>query len=118
MSRAAWTLMHEDMALEPREHGRLVARREGEGDQAIVAQRLHRVYWKGRRFSRQRGRIIAVDDVSFAVPRGTIFGLLGPNGAGKTTTIKMLSTLLIPTSGTAMIGGTTSCVTSAWCAVN
>jgi len=103
MRRAVGTLMHEDMVLEPQEHGRLVARREG--DYAIVAQRLHRVYWKGRRFSRQRGRIIAVDDVSFAVPRGTIFGLLGPNGAGKTTTIKMLSTLLIPTRGTATIGG-------------
>lgn len=103
MRRAAGTLMHEDMTLEPQEHERFVARREG--NHAIVAQRLHRVYWKGRRFSRQRGRIIAVDDVSFAVPRGTIFGLLGPNGAGKTTTIKMLSTLLIPTHGTATIGG-------------
>jgi len=92
-------LPREDRALEPWEHERL------EGDQAIVAQRLHRVYWTGRRFSRQRRRIIAVDDVSFTVPRGTIFGLLGPNGAGKTTTIKMLSTLLIPTRGTAAVGG-------------
>ncbi len=74
-------------------------------DAAIVADRLRRVYTKrGRLFSRP-GVTVAVDEVSFSVPRGTIFGLLGPNGAGKTTTIKMLSTLLIPTSGTATVGG-------------
>ncbi|MDP9383196.1 MAG: ATP-binding cassette domain-containing protein [Chloroflexota bacterium] len=72
---------------------------------AIHAKRLHRVYRKGRRFSRHRGSVVAVEDISFGVPRGTIFGMLGPNGAGKTTTIKMLSTLLIPTSGTATVGG-------------
>ena len=48
---------------------------------------------------------IAVRDVSFNVRKGEIFGLLGPNGAGKTTTIKMLSTLLIPTSGSVVILG-------------
>ncbi len=47
----------------------------------------------------------AVDDVSFAVSRGEIFGLLGPNGAGKTTTIGILTTAIVPTSGTAAIGG-------------
>ncbi len=47
----------------------------------------------------------AVDDVSFTVPKGEIFGLLGPNGAGKTTTIKMLCTLIAPTSGDAFISG-------------
>lgn len=47
----------------------------------------------------------AVDKISFAVPAGSIFGLLGPNGAGKSTTIKMLTTLLPPTSGTAKIFG-------------
>ncbi|GAC1325311.1 MAG: daunorubicin resistance protein DrrA family ABC transporter ATP-binding protein [Chloroflexota bacterium] len=72
---------------------------------AISAQRLHRVYHSGRRFSRNRKRIVAVEDISFTVPTGTIFGMLGPNGAGKTTTIKMLSTLLIPSSGTATVGG-------------
>jgi len=45
----------------------------------------------------------AVDDVSFTVQRGEIFGLLGPNGAGKTTTIGILTTSVIPTSGTARI---------------
>jgi ABC-2 type transport system ATP-binding protein len=74
-------------------------------DQAIVADHLHRVYAKGRRWFRTTGQIVAVDDISFAVPTGTIFGLLGPNGAGKTTTIKMLSTLLLPTSGSAAIDG-------------
>ncbi len=51
------------------------------------------------------GDLIAVDDVSFAVEEGTIFGFLGPNGAGKTTTINILCTLLAPTSGTASING-------------
>jgi ABC-2 type transport system ATP-binding protein len=49
--------------------------------------------------------ITAVDDISFDVAKGEIFGFLGPNGAGKTTTIKMLTTLLEPTSGTLLING-------------
>jgi ABC-type multidrug transport system ATPase subunit len=72
---------------------------------AIVAAGLHRVYEAGRRPFAPCRRTVAVEEVSFAVPSGTIFGLLGPNGAGKTTTIKMLSTLLIPTGGTATVGG-------------
>lgn len=55
--------------------------------------------------SRSFGTIEAVQQVSFAVAPGEFFGLLGPNGAGKTTTIKILSTLLEPSSGTARIGG-------------
>lgn len=47
----------------------------------------------------------AVDAISFSVPAGTVFGLLGPNGAGKSTTIKMLTTLLPPTLGTARVAG-------------
>ncbi|MCK5504600.1 MAG: ATP-binding cassette domain-containing protein [Thermodesulfovibrionia bacterium] len=51
------------------------------------------------------GSITAVNDVSFEVEEGTIFGFLGPNGAGKTTTINILCTLLSPTSGSASISG-------------
>ena len=51
------------------------------------------------------GNFMAVDCVSFAVERGTIFGFLGPNGAGKTTTIRVLLGLLKPTSGTATVLG-------------
>jgi ABC-2 type transport system ATP-binding protein len=50
-------------------------------------------------------RVQAVDGISFEVEEGDIFGFIGPNGAGKTTTIKILATLLLPTSGTASIGG-------------
>src|SRR3984885_7452641 len=51
------------------------------------------------------GEFAAVDNISFDVARGEIFAFLGPNGAGKTTTIKMLTTLLTPTSGTLEIDG-------------
>jgi ABC-2 type transport system ATP-binding protein len=51
------------------------------------------------------GELTAVNDVSFAVNRGEIFAFLGPNGAGKTTTIKMLTTLLTPTSGRIEVAG-------------
>jgi ABC-2 type transport system ATP-binding protein len=51
------------------------------------------------------GRVKAVDNISFGVREGEIFGFLGPNGAGKSTTIKILTTLLRPTSGTALVVG-------------
>ncbi len=51
------------------------------------------------------GDLTAVDSVSFEVPKGSTFAFLGPNGAGKTTTIKMLTTLLRPTSGSIVLNG-------------
>jgi len=54
---------------------------------------------------KKRGVIRAVDDVSFTCQPGRIYGLLGANGAGKTTTLRLLATLLQPTSGTAMVAG-------------
>jgi len=58
-----------------------------------------------RHLSRRFGNFVAVNDVSFDVRAGEIFGFLGSNGAGKSTTIRMLCGLLRPTSGTAMVGG-------------
>ncbi len=58
-----------------------------------------------RTFGPKNDEKIAVDGISFEVKKGEIFGILGPNGAGKTTTIKMLSTLLLPTSGKAIVLG-------------
>ncbi|GAA4396666.1 daunorubicin resistance protein DrrA family ABC transporter ATP-binding protein [Fodinibacter luteus] len=49
--------------------------------------------------------VTAVDGVSLSVPEGTVFSMLGPNGAGKTTTVRMLTTLSVPTSGTARVAG-------------
>ena len=51
------------------------------------------------------GNIIAVDNITFEVEEGEIFGLVGPNGAGKTTTLRILATLLKPTSGTVKVFG-------------
>jgi ABC-2 type transport system ATP-binding protein len=54
---------------------------------------------------RTKTKVVAVKDVSFEIEYGELFGLVGPNGAGKTTTIKLLNTMLIPTSGTATVLG-------------
>jgi ABC-2 type transport system ATP-binding protein len=62
---------------------------------AIEVQHLTRTY----------GRVRAVDDITFAVEAGELFGFLGPNGAGKTTTIRMLTGQLRPTSGQAWVAG-------------
>ncbi len=64
---------------------------------AVVVDRLVKRYPKGR--------VAAVDDLSFSVERGEVFGLLGPNGAGKTTTIGVLTTRVMPTGGHAYVAG-------------
>jgi ABC-2 type transport system ATP-binding protein len=58
-----------------------------------------------RGLTKRFGDFTAVDQISFTVEGGEIFGLLGPNGAGKSTLIRMLTTLIPPTSGTALVGG-------------
>ncbi len=73
---------------------------------AIEVQHLKRVYRAQIGvFRRSIKEVVAVEDVSFEVGAGELFGLLGPNGAGKTTTVKVLTTLLIPTTGTATVMG-------------
>jgi ABC-2 type transport system ATP-binding protein len=57
------------------------------------------------RLKKDFGNFTAVDEVSFSIRKGEIFGFLGPNGAGKSTTIRMLCGLLLPTSGKASVGG-------------
>jgi ABC-2 type transport system ATP-binding protein len=67
---------------------------------ALEVEHLVKVYT-----SRGKPSVRAVDDMSFTVPQGTVFGLLGPNGAGKSTLLRVLSTLTRPTEGTAKILG-------------
>jgi len=69
-------------------------------DPALQVDDLVKVYRR-----RNAAALRAVDGLSFEVPRGAIFGLLGPNGAGKTTTLKILNTLIAPTSGHATVLG-------------
>jgi ABC-2 type transport system ATP-binding protein len=65
-------------------------------EQAIEAQSLVKSYPKG---------VTALDELSFTVAPGSVFGLLGPNGAGKSTAVKILTTLATPDSGTAIVAG-------------
>lgn len=60
---------------------------------------------KVENLSKVFGKLKAVDNVSFEVKIGEIFGFVGPNGAGKTTTINILTTLMKPTSGKAVVSG-------------
>ncbi|MHA1400808.1 MAG: ABC transporter ATP-binding protein [Candidatus Heimdallarchaeaceae archaeon] len=74
----------------------------------IEVQNISKIYRKKRRkglFKREISKVEALKNVSFSVEEGEIFSLLGPNGAGKTTLIKILTTLLLPTSGKAKVLG-------------
>lgn len=78
----------------------------GASGKAIVAEHLCKVFDTTKGFVRRtKTHVVAVKDISFEVGYGELFGIVGPNGAGKTTTIKMLTTMLIPTSGKAFILG-------------
>ncbi|MFC5369051.1 ABC transporter ATP-binding protein [Salinirubrum litoreum] len=59
-----------------------------------------------RGLTKRFGDHVAVDGLDLSIPRGSVYGFLGPNGAGKTTTMRMLTTLLPPSAGTATIAGT------------
>jgi ABC-2 type transport system ATP-binding protein len=75
-------------------------------DPAIVARQLRKTYTTTRGvFRRERVDQTALQGVDISIARGELFGLLGPNGAGKTTMVKIFTTLLLPTSGTAAIAG-------------
>ena len=67
----------------------------GDGHAMIELRRLHRFF----------GATRAVDDVSFEVGKGQVFGFIGPNGAGKTTSMRILATLDLPTAGDALVDG-------------
>jgi sodium transport system ATP-binding protein len=69
-------------------------------NEPVVVRNLRKTF-----YDEGRGEVKAVDSVSFECREGEIFGLLGANGAGKTTTLRMLSTILVPTSGSATIMG-------------
>jgi ABC-2 type transport system ATP-binding protein len=73
---------------------------------AVEVEHLKRIFKTNIGIIRRKTKeVLAVDDISFEITPGELFGLLGPNGAGKTTTVKMLTTLLIPTAGTARVFG-------------
>jgi ABC-2 type transport system ATP-binding protein len=73
---------------------------------SILAQDLGRIYKiRGPKRKDDPKEVIALEGVNLSVPHGELFGLLGPNGAGKTTLIKILTTLLLPTSGSAQVEG-------------
>ncbi len=71
----------------------------GESKVTVEAENLR------REFDSKQGKVVALDGISVQVKEGEIFGVLGPNGAGKTTMVRILSTLLLPTTGTARVMG-------------
>src|SRR5688572_27156868 len=81
-------------------------------ESAVLAENLGKTFIKRRSLREtvahpwsKATRVIALQDVTFQAARGEIFGLHGPNGAGKTTLLKILSCLILPTTGRAVVGG-------------
>jgi ABC-type multidrug transport system ATPase subunit len=76
-------------------------------ESAATTQRLCKVYdaVEGYRRQARKPKVTAVDDITLSVNKGELFGLLGSNGAGKTTLVKILCTLIIPSSGAATVAG-------------
>ena len=83
----------------------MTSRKPSTGTATLIAPMIHVQHLTKTYEDLQRGRFHAVDGVTFTVRKGEIFGLLGPNGAGKTTVLRMLSTILTPTSGIATVAG-------------
>src|SRR5947207_14051592 len=69
-------------------------------NEPVVVRNLRKTF-----YDEGRGEVKAVDSINFECHEGEVFGLLGANGAGKTTTLRMLSTILVPTSGRATLMG-------------
>jgi ABC-2 type transport system ATP-binding protein len=71
----------------------------------LIAEEKYMIETEGLTKIYEKARILANDNISLRIGKGKVFALLGPNGAGKTTLIKILSTLVLPTSGTAKVNG-------------
>ncbi len=71
---------------------------------AVECENLGRVYSSRNALGKKR-KTVALEGLSLTIPKGIVFGVLGPNGAGKTTLVRILSTLLTPTSGSARVAG-------------
>jgi ABC-2 type transport system ATP-binding protein len=72
---------------------------------AVVVEGLRREFHSGKGLRKRGAPVVALDGVTLTIPSGEVVGLLGPNGAGKTTLVKILSTVLLPTAGTARVLG-------------
>src|SRR5262249_50798517 len=79
------------------EHGLMI--------EAVDLRKTFTVYRRAGRLRRERRQVTAVDGVSFLVEPGEMVGYIGPNGAGKSTTIKMLTGILVPSSGKVLVAG-------------